>query len=480
MDEPQNWPARLAAPQRNNFFFGKMMGVTQFDREQRYGMGQRWLLNRLTVGAGVLCGLEVKLTADGKRLRVAPGVAVDPWGREIVVAHPVEFDPFAAGGGCGCSEGAPITEPKDYTLCLTYRECSTNDQPVQYADDCPDQPDCEPDSTVETFALGLSTVQTLVPFDCAAWTAPVPGTAARPAPVLTGSHADVGGVAAAHPPIGLAPSLPTASAAAAPDIALLRSRLAEQFGTACAPPASNCVPLALVTARREGDEWSLSLSDGPRRRIYTQAQLLEMILCLAKCCGSGHPEVPPTDTLKIMDLQFLRITATGAPVANFPPRLDPVSPRQAGVYPLVFDALPASRDTWDPLVLRVVFNKAVEGSTVVAYPLLPKQPLGYALTRTPPGGTEAEVSGITSLLEDANSLLLICPGDPGVYTLVMRGDPVAATASDPALPAVTTWDLDPAKRRRLDGDNVPPQFPSGVDNTEGGDFIFQFVLSRKP
>ena len=69
MDELRDWPAVLSPPQRNNFFFGKMMGVAQFEREQCYGMGQRWLINRLTIGTGVLCGLEVTLTADGKRLR---------------------------------------------------------------------------------------------------------------------------------------------------------------------------------------------------------------------------------------------------------------------------------------------------------------------------------------------------------------------------------------------------------------------------
>jgi hypothetical protein len=173
MDESRDWPAVLRPPQRNNFFFGKMMGVAQFEREQCYGMSQRWLINRLTIGTGVLCGLEVSLTADGKRLRVAPGVAVDPWGREIIVGRVVEFDPFAAGGGCGCGDTAPITEAKDYSVCLTYRECTTNDQAVLYADDCPDQPECQPDTTVETFGLALTAVVTPAAFDCGKWTAAV-------------------------------------------------------------------------------------------------------------------------------------------------------------------------------------------------------------------------------------------------------------------------------------------------------------------
>jgi hypothetical protein len=246
----------------------------------------------------------------------------------------------------------------------------------------------------------------------------------------------------------------------------------------------------VVTAAKVGDQWSLSVADGPRRRIYTQAQLLEMILCLAKCCGGDHQDQPPSDTLQITGIQFLRVTGTGAPEANLPTRLVGISPRQPDAYPPVFDAIPppaggiGGGGDWDPIVLRISFNQAIEGSTVTLLPPLPHDPLGYTLTVAPldtPGGTENETQPFQSLLEDANSVLMICPGAPGAYRLIMRGDPVPASppGSGPGLPAVTTWDPDPAKRRNLDGEvGRPPHFPSG-DNADGGNFEYSYELRPK-
>ena len=49
----------LAAPQRNNYFYGKLLDEFHFQMEQHYMNQKRWLLNRLSLGTGVLCGLEV-------------------------------------------------------------------------------------------------------------------------------------------------------------------------------------------------------------------------------------------------------------------------------------------------------------------------------------------------------------------------------------------------------------------------------------
>ena len=65
----------LAAPERNRYFYGMLMDVERFDKDQRYFNRKRQLLNRLAVGPGVLCGLG--LTFDGTALALAPGVAID-------------------------------------------------------------------------------------------------------------------------------------------------------------------------------------------------------------------------------------------------------------------------------------------------------------------------------------------------------------------------------------------------------------------
>src|ERR1700751_5957770 len=69
----------LTAPRRNNYFYGKRLDVPQFRMEQDYGKEKRWLLNRLALGKGVVCGLKV--TAANSQLCVSPGVAIEGRGR---------------------------------------------------------------------------------------------------------------------------------------------------------------------------------------------------------------------------------------------------------------------------------------------------------------------------------------------------------------------------------------------------------------
>src|SRR5688572_9114922 len=101
MSHPLPWPCDdpwlhgLPAPVKNRFFYGMLLTDAVFRTEQRYGDGKRWLLNRLSLGQGVLTGLGFSVSldkpeeckADSSRWRVHldPGVAVDGYGREIVV-----------------------------------------------------------------------------------------------------------------------------------------------------------------------------------------------------------------------------------------------------------------------------------------------------------------------------------------------------------------------------------------------------------
>jgi hypothetical protein len=73
---------------RNNYFYGKLLDVFHLEMEQKYFNSKRWLLNRLVTGPGVVCGLRVELTDDGKSVILNPGLAIDRCGREIVVANP--------------------------------------------------------------------------------------------------------------------------------------------------------------------------------------------------------------------------------------------------------------------------------------------------------------------------------------------------------------------------------------------------------
>jgi hypothetical protein len=116
-----NGAATLAA-RSQRFFYGKLMDVRHFTMEQCYFLEQIRLLNRLGLGSGVLCGLEVAAAADGTAV-ARPGVAIDYGGHEIVLTAPYRIEqPLQPTDDCGRPEGEPV-EQGSVTICLCYHEC---------------------------------------------------------------------------------------------------------------------------------------------------------------------------------------------------------------------------------------------------------------------------------------------------------------------------------------------------------------------
>lgn len=83
--------------ERNNYFYGKLMTVRDFEAEQDYFNDKRHLINRLIHGIGIVCGLEVEDEGDDNGDKpekkdgswyvwLNPGVAIDCCGQEIVVS----------------------------------------------------------------------------------------------------------------------------------------------------------------------------------------------------------------------------------------------------------------------------------------------------------------------------------------------------------------------------------------------------------
>ncbi len=99
-NEKKKEKCKLQQFERNNYFYGKLMTVRDFELEQDYYNGKRHLLNRLIHGPGLLCGfsnLEI-FTDSTEVLRIRfrdGGVALDAFGREIVV--PVETEKKVIG-----------------------------------------------------------------------------------------------------------------------------------------------------------------------------------------------------------------------------------------------------------------------------------------------------------------------------------------------------------------------------------------------
>ena len=143
----------LTAPQRNHFFYGKMMGVRHFQMEQEYFNRKRWLLNRVGLGSGVLCGLEVVVADNGTSVWVRPGVAIDGLGREVIVPGPYCIeDPRQPTDDCGRPAGDPIAGAGVVTLSVCYHECDSEPVPVLVAD-CDTRGECAPSVVKERYHL---------------------------------------------------------------------------------------------------------------------------------------------------------------------------------------------------------------------------------------------------------------------------------------------------------------------------------------
>lgn len=110
--------------ERNRYFYGKPMTVSDFEAEQRYLIGKHRYVNRLIHGAGVLCGLQVTLpkgfSAERPRVELAEGAALDCCGNLIVVSR------------SGAADVKGDFDPRGLNyLYIKYAECSK--QPVVLA-----------------------------------------------------------------------------------------------------------------------------------------------------------------------------------------------------------------------------------------------------------------------------------------------------------------------------------------------------------
>jgi hypothetical protein len=84
MWEPMDEPSRM------NYFPGRVLTADDLAAEQAQTRARLWLHNRVLHGVGIATGLEV--TAERNTLLVAPGVAIDALGREIVLTEQRSLD----------------------------------------------------------------------------------------------------------------------------------------------------------------------------------------------------------------------------------------------------------------------------------------------------------------------------------------------------------------------------------------------------
>lgn len=173
----QTKPAEFSTPARNHYYYGKLLDVFHFELETEYMNAKRQLLNRVLVGWGVACGLDVVPVNDGTAIVVTPGLAIDRWGREIIVpteSHPVQLpDPGSrhhdgnrqhrykgdderqeSPDQNGDKDDHPDHDEAEYHLVICYHECLSGSSPV-LAGDCDDGTWCMPGTLEERYRLEI-------------------------------------------------------------------------------------------------------------------------------------------------------------------------------------------------------------------------------------------------------------------------------------------------------------------------------------
>src|SRR5512134_1475545 len=88
----------LVAPVRPRYFAGRLLTASDLALEQSYHIAARRRLTLLAMGTGVANGLRASLQPGG-RVLISPGLAIDRFGREIVVPEAVELRLDTEHGG---------------------------------------------------------------------------------------------------------------------------------------------------------------------------------------------------------------------------------------------------------------------------------------------------------------------------------------------------------------------------------------------
>jgi len=229
--------AELYHPRRNRYFFGKLLAASDLEMEQDYGRGADAQLARHVLGAGVVCGLDVTAgrAGEGPCIRVGAGLALDGWGRRIVVPRDVEV---------ALPAQSPL--PASMVVALRYEVHEADVTPSVQGDD---EDRSEAGAWVEGHRVEIR---------------------AGSAPVATGDCSEA------------ALELIRAGEVAQALAALARA--------ACAAPAGDpSVTLATITAAADG---ALTVDAHAARAVVpTNVALLQLIACLAarveECCGTS-------------------------------------------------------------------------------------------------------------------------------------------------------------------------------------------------
>lgn len=151
---------------RLRYFHGQPLSALDLRREQAYHTEKARLRNRLLHGWGIVCGLDISVTAEedcrpgegapaSTEVLVLPGSAIDCAGNEIVVRHP---RPVSVSELLSRDERERLHEkPATIYLTLCFRELPCEPTRPLLANGCEPPQACEYARVVETFQICAST-----------------------------------------------------------------------------------------------------------------------------------------------------------------------------------------------------------------------------------------------------------------------------------------------------------------------------------
>lgn len=145
---------RIDPFKRVKYSLGLVLGVDEFEQEQGFFLERGRLHNRALHGYGTVYGLPVTCEAEGDKITVAPGLAIDPLGREIRVAQAqcAQLNEWLAAN----HPTGEVPANLDVYVLLSYRECETDQVPVPGAPCRSAEENIVPSRTTETFDLKFS------------------------------------------------------------------------------------------------------------------------------------------------------------------------------------------------------------------------------------------------------------------------------------------------------------------------------------
>ena len=146
---------------RPRFFGGMLLTEDDLQAVVDYSLAKHKLTNRYVIGAGVVCGLDVKEDPCNPRaVVVSPGYAIECCGNDILVSCPETLDiidlvrDLRQRTGVDCGEPCDEQPPRDYYLYVRYVETQTSPVAPYTPDDCATG-DCEFSRVSEGYSFEL-------------------------------------------------------------------------------------------------------------------------------------------------------------------------------------------------------------------------------------------------------------------------------------------------------------------------------------